>query len=37
MERARLAVDIVKNMISKLSEGEKIPLPRWFNIAPYYE
>lgn len=36
LEHARLAVDVVKKMISKLSEGGKIPLPRWFTVSPYY-
>jgi hypothetical protein len=36
VEHAKLAVEVVKNMISKLSEGEKIPLPRWFVFGPHY-
>lgn len=37
VENAKVALDAVRKMISKLSEGGKIPLPKWFTIAPLYD
>jgi hypothetical protein len=37
VENARASIDTVQKMISKLSEGGKIPLPRWFTAFPNYE
>jgi hypothetical protein len=36
VENAKVALDVVEKMVSKLSEGGKIPLPKWFTIAPLY-
>jgi hypothetical protein len=36
LEHAKQAIDIVNDMISTLSNGGKIPLPRWLSIAPSY-
>jgi hypothetical protein len=36
LENAKVAIGAVRMMISKLSEGGKIPLPKWFTISPLY-
>ena len=35
-EHTKLAIKVVKDMVSILSKGWKIPLPRWLNITPSY-
>jgi hypothetical protein len=36
LEHAKLAIKVVKDMVSILSKGGKIPLPRWLSIVPSY-